>query len=134
MQMVISCQRPFDMWNLAGRVYQNVKKKPDLKGKIKIGSYKEGLVLLGNQIAVLKGGKHPNAAKLLVEFLLSKAGMDVVVEGEALYTFREGYSAPAAAKPYLLDLSKQNLIGMKDWVGAQKKFKATRGEWTKNFR
>ena len=134
MQMVISCQRPFDMWNLAGRVYQNVKKKPDLKGKIKIGSYKEGLVLLGNQIAVLKGGKHPNAAKLLVEFLLSKAGMDVVVEGEALYTFREGYSAPAAAKPYLLDLSKQNLIGMKDWVGAQKKFKATRGEWSKNFR
>ena len=134
MQMVISCQRPFDMWNLAGRVYQNVKKKPDLKGKIKIGSFKEGLVLLGNQIAVLKGGKHPNAAKLLVEFLLSKAGMDVVVEGEALYTFREGYSAPAAAKPYLLDLSKQNLIGMKDWVGAQKKFKATRGEWSKNFR
>ena len=60
--------------------------------------------------------------------------MDVVVEGEALYTFREGYSAPAAAKPYLLDLSKQNLIGMKDWVGAQKKFKATRGEWAKNFR
>ncbi|MEE2745527.1 MAG: hypothetical protein VX617_01460 [Pseudomonadota bacterium] len=134
MQMVISCQRPVDMWNLAGRVYQNVKKKPDLKGKIKIGSYKEGLVLLGNQIAVLKGAKHPNAAKLLVEFLLSKAGMDVVVEGEALYTFREGYKAPAAAEPYLLDLSKQKLIGMKDWVGASKKYKSTRGVWLKNFR
>jgi hypothetical protein len=60
--------------------------------------------------------------------------MDVVVEGEALYTFREGYKAPAAAQPYLLDLSKEKLIGMKDWVGAQKKFKATRAEWTKNFR
>jgi hypothetical protein len=47
------------MWNLAGRVYQNVKKKPDLKGKIKIGSFKEGIVLLGNQIAVLKGGETP---------------------------------------------------------------------------
>jgi len=31
-------------------------------------------------------------------------------------------------------LSKEKLIGMKDWVGAQKKFKATRAEWTKNFR
>ena len=134
MQMVISCQRPVDMWNLAGRVYQNVKKKPDLKDKLKIGSYKEGLVLLGNQIAVLKGAKHPNAAKLLVEFLLTKAGMDVVVEGEALYTFREGYKAPAAAQPYLLDLSKEKLIGMKDWVGASKKYKATRDVWAKNFR
>ena len=39
MQMVISCQRPFDMWNLSGRVYQNVLKSPDLKDKIKIGSF-----------------------------------------------------------------------------------------------
>ena len=30
MQMVITCQRPLDMWNLSGRVYQNVLKKPDL--------------------------------------------------------------------------------------------------------
>ena len=30
MQMVISCQRPFDMWNLSGRVYQNVLKSADL--------------------------------------------------------------------------------------------------------
>ena len=53
-QMVISCQRPFDMWNLSGRVYQNVIKQPALKDKLVIGSYKEGQVMLGNQIAVLK--------------------------------------------------------------------------------
>ncbi len=134
MQMMISCQRPFDMWNLSGRVYQNVLKQPNLKGKIKIGSYKEGQVMLGNQVAVLKGSKSPNAGKLLVEFLLSKEGSDLFVEGEAIYSFRKGYKPPAAAAPYLMDLSQHKLIGLDDWVGAAKSFKSVRGEWTKNFR
>mgnify|MGYP003961679985 FL=1 len=134
MQMLISCQRGFDMWNLSGRVYQNIKKKAGLAKTLKIGYYKEGQVMLGNQTAVFKGAKHPNAGKLLVEFLLSKEGADVFVEGEAIYSFREGYTPPAAAKPYLLDLSKHKLLGMKDWVGAQRMFKKTRGLWLDNFR
>lgn len=134
MQMVISCQRPFDMWNLSGRVYQNVLKAPDLKSKIKIGSFSEGQVLLGNQMAVLKGAPNPNAGKLLAEFLLSKEGSDIFVEGEAIYSLRDGYTPPAATAPYLLDLSKAKLIGMKDWVGAQGEFKSVRGLWQKNFR
>ncbi len=134
MQMVISCQRPVDMWNIAGRVYQNVLKDPDLAGKLKIGSYKEGQVMLGNQMAVLKGTKNPNAAKLLAEFMLSKEGADLYVEGEAVYSFRAGYKPPAAAAPYLMDLSKHKLLGMKDWVGAQKQFKSVRGDWQDNFR
>ncbi len=134
MQMLISCQRPFDMWNLSGRVYQNVLKSPDLASKLKIGYFKEGQVLLGNQAAVLKGAKHPNAGKLLIEFLLSEEGSDIFVEGEAIYSLREGYTPPAATAPYLLDLSKHKLIGMKDWVGAQKQFKEVRGLWQDNFR
>lgn len=134
MQMVISCQRPFDMWNLSGRVYQNVVKQPDLKDKLKMGSYSEGQAMLGNQIAVLKGSNSPNAAKLLVEFLLSKEGADIFVEGEAVYSFREGYQPPAAAAPYLLDLSKEKLIGMKDWVAAVEDYKSARELWQENFR
>lgn len=133
-QMVISCQRPFDMWNLSGRVYQNVAKKADLAKILKIGYFKEGQVMLGNQTGVLKGAPHPNAGKLLVEFLLSEEGSDIFVEGEAIYSFREGYTPPDAAKPYLLDLSKHKLLGMKDWVGAQKQFKEVRGDWQENFR
>ena len=72
---------------------------PALKAKLVIGSYKEGQVMLGNQIAVLKGAKNPNAGKLLVEFLLTKEGSDLFVEGEAIYSFRKGYKAPAAAAP-----------------------------------
>jgi iron(III) transport system substrate-binding protein len=134
MQMVISCQRPFDMWNLSGRVYQNVLKSPDLGAKLKIGSYSEGQVMLGNQMAVIKGAPHPNAGKLLAEFLMSKEGSDIFVEGEAVYSLRDGYTPPAAAAPYLLDLSKAKLIGMKDWVAAQGDFKAVRGDWQENFR
>jgi len=133
MQMVISCQRPLDMWNLSGRVYQNVLKKPELAKVLKIGFYKEGQVMLGNQASVIKGAPHPNAAKLLIEFLLSKEGTDVVVEGEAVNTFLKGYEPPAAAKPYLLDMSKAKLLGMKDWVAAASQFKTVRENWQKMF-
>jgi iron(III) transport system substrate-binding protein len=129
MQMVITCQRPLDMWNLSGRVYQNVIKKPELAKALKIGSYKEGQVMLGNQTAVLKGAPHPNAGKLLVEFMLSKEGTDIIVEGEAVNSFRKGYKPPKAAEPYLLDLSEHKLLGLKDWVAAQKEFKEVRSDW-----
>ncbi len=134
MQMVISCQRPLDMWNLSGRVYQNVVKKPELAKTIKIGHYKEGQVMLGNQAAVIKGGPSPNAAKLLIEFLLSKEGTDVFVEGEAMYSFMKGYKPPKEAQPYLFDLETTKLIGMKDWVGAAGQYKAVRGQWQDRFR
>jgi iron(III) transport system substrate-binding protein len=133
MQMVISCQRPFDMWNLSGRVYQNVLKKAELAKVLKVGSYKEGQVMLGNQAAVLKGAPHPNAGKLLIEFMLSKEGADIIVEGEAVNTFLKGYQPPAAAKPYLLDLDKAKLLGMKDWIGAAKLSKPVRDEWQARF-
>jgi iron(III) transport system substrate-binding protein len=134
MQMVISCERPFDMWNLSGRVYQNVVKKPELAKVLKVGSFKEGQVMLGNQIAVLKGAPHPNAGKLLIEFLLSKEGADIFVESEGIYTFRKEYTPPPAARPYLLDLNKHKLLGLKDWVGAQAEFKAVRDAWLSRFK
>ena len=133
MAMVISCQRPLDMWNLSGRVYQNVLKKPELAKVLKIGHYKEGQVMLGNQASVIKGAPNPNAAKLLIEFLLSKEGTDVVIEGEAVNTFLKGYSPPDAAKPYLLDMANAKLLGMKDWVAAAAQFKPVRENWQKMF-
>jgi iron(III) transport system substrate-binding protein len=134
MQMVISCERPFDMWNLSGRVYQNVLKKPELAKVLKIGSYREGQVMLGNQAAVLKGAPHPNAGKLLLEFLMSKEGADIVVGTEGVYTFLEGYTPPEAARPYLLDLTQHRLLGLKDWVEAQRRFKMIRDQWIARFK
>jgi ABC-type Fe3+ transport system substrate-binding protein len=133
MQLVISCERPLDMWNITGRVYQNIQKDPGLKEKLRWGTYKEGQVLLGNQLAVLKGAPHPNAGKLLVEFLLSKDGADVYVEAEVLFSFRKGYVPPESARPYMFDLEKEKLIGMADWVGAAKEFKPVREKWQTYF-
>jgi ABC-type Fe3+ transport system substrate-binding protein len=131
--MVMTCQRPFDMWNLSGRVYQNVLKKPDLAKVLKIGSYTEGQVMLGNQAAVIKGAPNPNAAKLLIEFMLSKEGTDIFVVGESMYSFMKGYEPPAEAKPYLFDLTKTKLLGLKDWVASAKLQKEVRDAWQATF-
>jgi iron(III) transport system substrate-binding protein len=133
MQMVISCQRPLDMWNQTGRVYQNVVKKPDLAQVLKFHPYKEGQVMLGNQAAVLKGAPHPNAGKLLIEFMLSREGTDVLVEGETMYSFLANYKPPAAVARYLFDLSETKLLGLRDWVAAQELFTAVRAEWQERF-
>jgi len=97
MQMVITCQRPFDMWNLSGRVYQNVINKPELAKTLKVGSYKEGQVMLGNQAAVIKGAPHPNAGKLLIDYILSVEGQTVL---------KQGHHIPASSKvePEMRDL------------------------------
>ncbi len=134
MQMLIACERGMDMWNMAGRVFQNIKKKPALAKVLRVGSFKEGQVMLGNQAAVPKGAPHPNAGKLFLEFLLSKEGADIMVGGEAIYTFKEGYVAPEHVRPYLLDLSKTKLLGFKDWVGAAKKVKGIRKKWKNQFK
>ncbi len=134
MQVLINCERGLDPWNISGRVWQNVLKKPDLKKVLRIGYYKEGQVMLGNQAAVLNGAPNPNAGKLLLEFLLTKEGTDVYVEGEAVYSFRANYTPPEAVRPYLLDLSKHKLLGLKDWVAAQKQFKKVRAGFTKRFK
>ena len=132
-QMVINCQRPLDMWNLSGRVYQNVLKEPELAKVLKIGHYAEGQVMLGNQAAVLKGAPHPNAAKLFVEFMLSKEGTDVFVEGEAMYSFMAGYKPPPESVPYLFDLETTKLLGLRDWVAAAQLAKSVREEWQARF-
>jgi len=133
MQLVISCERPLDMWNLTGRAYQNIQKDASLKDKLKWGTYKEGQVMLGNQMAVLKGAQNPNAGKLFVEYLLSKEGADVYASEEILFSFREAYTPPAEAQPYLFDLTKEKLVGMDDWVEAQRDFKPVREKWQSYF-
>lgn len=133
LEMVISCERPFDMWNISNRFYSNILKKPSLAKALRIGHFKEGQVILGLQMAVLKGGPHPHAGRLFVDFLLSKEGTDIVVEGDVFYSLRSGYLPPAKVRPYLLNLNDHKLLGMNDWIAAQKKFKAVRSDWRSFF-
>ena len=136
MQMIINCERPIDMWNLAGRVLQAVEKDPSLAKKLRWGTYKEGQVLLTRQMAVMKGAPHPNAGKLFAEFLLSKDGIETMQlrEGGAIMSYRENYSPPAAVKQYTLDLKDIKVIGIKDELATNKQFKKMRAEWRKVFK
>lgn len=134
MQMVANCERPLDMWNLTGRVLQAVEKDSTLEKKLRWGTYKEGQVLMNRQMAVMKGAPHPNAGKLFAEFLLSKEGIDIMVEREvSIISYRKGYTPPESVKKYALDMSKIKVIGIKDELETNKHFKAMRGEWRKVF-
>ena len=89
--------------------------------------------MLGNQAAVIKGAPHPNAAKLFIEFMLSKEGTDIFVDGEAMYSFMKGYKPPPETVHYVFDLKKTKLLGLKDWVAAAQLAKAVRDEWQAKF-
>ena len=134
MQMVINCERPVDMWNLTGRVLQAVEKDSTLAKKLRWGVYKEGQVLINRQMAVMKGAPHPNAGKLFAEFLLSKEGIDIMVEREvSIISYRKGYVPPESVKKYALDLSKIKVIGIRDELETNKQFKGMREAWGKVF-
>ena len=65
--------------------------------------------------------------------MLSKEGTDIFIEGEAMYSFMKGYTPPPETKPYVFDLTKTKLLGLKDWVAASKLAKEVRDEWQARF-
>ena len=67
---------------------------------------KEGTVASGNAIAAIKGGPHPNAAKLFLNWLLSQEGQTVFLKAQSLSGPRNDVPdfrpPPAQIKPYRL--------------------------------
>lgn len=102
LQKVMSCEYPIQLWQVSGRVYQRAQEDSTLD--LAVAWPEEGVVILGTAMAILTGSKHPNAAKLLVEFLLSEEGMGAFVTGEGVFSLREGFQVPAAVKKYTPDI------------------------------
>jgi iron(III) transport system substrate-binding protein len=102
LQKVMSCEYPIQLWQISGRVYQRAVEDSTLD--LGVAWPEEGVVVLGTSMAILKGTKHPNAAKLLMEFLLSEQGMAAFVTGEGVFSLREGFQPPAAVKKYTPDI------------------------------
>ncbi|MBI4251013.1 MAG: ABC transporter substrate-binding protein [Candidatus Tectomicrobia bacterium] len=135
MQLIINCERAVDMWNLSGRALQKIRAKPELGKGLKWGTYKEGMVLFGQQAGVIKGAAHPNAAKLFLDFLLTKEAADIVAEGEdSFYTMLKGYKPPESVRKYMIDFDSVKTLPIKDQLGAAKKFKQMHADWQKVFR
>lgn len=73
---------------------------------VKAIALKEGTIASGNAVAAIKGGPHPNAAKVFLNWLLSKEGQEVFIKVQGLSSPRKDVPdfRPAAAqtKPYNL--------------------------------
>jgi len=99
MQKTASCEYPIAVWQLPGRVHQRMQE--DSTGNFGIGWPQEGLTVMGVPIAILKGSKRPNAAKLFMEFVVSEEGIREYVAGESVIPFRDGFKVPEAVKAYV---------------------------------
>jgi ABC-type Fe3+ transport system substrate-binding protein len=134
LQLIVNCERAVDMWNLSGRVVQKIREKPELGTVMRWGTYAEGHVLFGQQAGVIKGAKNPNAAKLFLDFLLTKEAVDIVAEGEiSFYSMLKDYEPPASVRKYMIDFSKLKVLAVKDQIAAAKQFKKMHEEWQQIF-
>lgn len=104
LQKVMSCEFPIQLWQLSGRVYQRAIADSTLD--LGVAWPEEGVVMLGVPMAILKGSKRPNAAKLLMEFLLSEEGMTEFIAGEGVFSLREGFKVPDAVRKYTPEMSR----------------------------
>ncbi len=113
LQKVISCEYPIQIWQSPGRVFERAREIPTLD--VGLAWPEEGVVLVAVPMAILKGSKRPNAAKLLLDFLLSEEAMHEYVSGELRFSFREGFKNPEAVRQYMPDVDKVKALPM-NWA------------------
>ena len=103
-QKVMTCEYPIQLMQRPAYVFQRMEEDPSLD--LGLAWPEEGIAVLGTPMAILKGTKHPNAARLLIDFLLSPEGMHAYVSREANLSFREGFRTPDVVKKYVPDVEK----------------------------
>jgi iron(III) transport system substrate-binding protein len=110
---LVSGERPLMMYILTNHVGDAIRKGAPLEFKIPTS----GAVPFYFAAGVLKNAKHPNAARLYLEFLLDQ-GQDVIISrGE--YSMRKGAPAPQGLPP--LDTVKFVTLDLKKALAEQKK-------------
>jgi iron(III) transport system substrate-binding protein len=109
------------------RAYQNNQKG----AKLKFIFPEEGVVLLPQNMFILKKAPHPNAAKLWIDFVLSERGQAILVKGEALISGRAGFKSPLPE--YAPAIETLKLIPI-DWEAlSAAELQKIRAEWTSIF-
>lgn len=132
LQKGMSCEYPLSVFQLSGRVYQRAREDPALD--MAFAWPQEGVVALNWPMAILKGTKHPNAAKLLMDHLLSEDGMRAMVTGEAVFSFREGLKIAEAVLKYVPPVDQLKSVPV-NWAGLNlAEVKRIQSEFRKVFR
>ncbi len=91
----------------------------------------EGVVLLPQNMFILKKAPHPNAAKLWIDFILSERGQTILVKGEALISGRAGFKSPLPE--YAPPIESLKVIPI-DWQKlSTEELQKIRSEWVSIF-
>lgn len=83
-------------------------------GDMKVSFPKEGVVILTNPFVILGKAPHPNAARLLVDYVSSDEGQRLMVEKSGYMTLREGVPIPPKAKDFIPPITEIKVVPI-DW-------------------
>ncbi|MBE7522288.1 MAG: substrate-binding domain-containing protein [Burkholderiales bacterium] len=125
---VVTGQDLMSLWGQA----THVKLRNSRGAQLKLMIPEEGLVLLPQLSFILAGAPHPNAAKLWLDFMLSKEGQAIIVDREALVSGREG--AGTALAGYNLTLDGVKAVPMNWDKLSEDDLKRAREEWVGIFK
>lgn len=109
---VTSGERILANQHITGRAFQAWREDKSLQFGAVFPS--EGVVPLPIQAGVLAKAPHPNAGKLLLEFLVSKEGQQFWVANEGQWPLRTDVTYPDDVKPYLTPLDQVKALTV-DW-------------------
>lgn len=125
---VVTGQDLMSMWGQA----THVKRRNARGAHLKLMIPQEGLVLLPQLSFILASAPHPNAAKLWLDFMLSKEGQAIIVDREALVSGREG--APTALAGYDLTIGGLKAAPINWETLREEDLKKAREEWVGIFK
>ena len=111
-------------WNgMPTRAWQNNQKG----AKLEFMKPDEGIVLLPQNMFILEGAPHPNAARLWLDFVLSETGQKILAEKEVLISGRSGFTSPYP--DYVPTIDKLKIIKV-DWAKlSEADLQKARDEW-----
>lgn len=127
-EKMLTCEAPVDMSSMPTRLYQ-LSLETDTSA-YKNAYPKEGVLPLPQPMAILKAAKHPNAAKLMIDYMRSERGQMTHGRIVGFASGREGIKHPS---PYIKGLNEMKAIPF-DWKHyGSEAIQKTRKEWRRIF-
>ncbi len=101
--------------------------------EIRVCYPKEGVAMETNNCVILAKAPHPNAAKLLIDYVSSEEGQRLLVEKSGYFIVREGVPIPSKARVFAPPISKINVIPIDFKSLTREEVEKTREEFLEIF-
>lgn len=127
-EKMLTCETPVDMSAMPTRLFQ-LSQTTDTSAS-KNAYPKEGVLPLPQPMAILRQAKHPNAAKLMIDYMRSERGQKTHGKIVGFASGRVGVKHPS---PYIKGLDEMKAIPF-DWKKyGSRAIKKTRKEWRRIY-